>query len=340
VVPKLPRIVADDVTPEATAGLLADQDGRLAILSSEGGIFDVLAGRYHGNVPNLDVWLKGHSGDFLKVDRRSRQPEYVARPALTVGLMAQPAVLDSIARVGVFRGRGLLARFLYALPETKVGRRDVAAAPVDAEVATSYADKICQLAVSYQGWTPEPAVLVLDADAAETLVAFERALEPRLCREGGDLGHIADWAAKLAGATVRLAGLLHLADHLERAFLLPITGDSIRRAVTLAEFFTAHALAAFERMGTDPAVEGARYLLQVLDRLGQPEVSVRDLHMASSRSRFPKVKDLEGPLGVLADHGYLARLPDPPRRQGRPSSPRFAVLDVTTEATQATVTLV
>ena len=90
-IPPLPRILADDVTPEACASLLVEQDGRLAVISAEGGIFDIMAGRYSGHVPVLDVWLKGHSGDPLRVDRKGREPEYVERPALTLSLMVQPS---------------------------------------------------------------------------------------------------------------------------------------------------------------------------------------------------------------------------------------------------------
>ena len=96
-VPPVPRLVADDVTPEAAASLLAEQRGRLAIISAEGGIFDIIAGRYNGNVPNMDLWLKGHSGDMIRVDRKGRPPEYIPRPALTLGLMIQPEVLGAIA---------------------------------------------------------------------------------------------------------------------------------------------------------------------------------------------------------------------------------------------------
>ena len=70
-VPALPQLVADDVTSEQAASLLAEQGGRLAVLSPEGGIFATLAGRYSGT-PNLEVFLKGHAGDMLRVDRRSR----------------------------------------------------------------------------------------------------------------------------------------------------------------------------------------------------------------------------------------------------------------------------
>ncbi len=93
------------------------------MISAEGGIFDTIAGRYSSNIPILDVWLKGHAGDPLRVDRKGRAPEYVQRPALTLCLMIQPVTLSAIARNEMFRGRGLLARFLFALPPSKVGHR-------------------------------------------------------------------------------------------------------------------------------------------------------------------------------------------------------------------------
>lgn len=114
-VPVLPRLVADDITTEAAASLLAEQGGRLAVLSAEGGIFSTLAGRYSGGSPSLEVFLKGHAGDLLRVDRKGRPAEHIESPALTLGLALQPEVLRDIARIPGFRSRGLLARILYAL---------------------------------------------------------------------------------------------------------------------------------------------------------------------------------------------------------------------------------
>ena len=97
---------------------------RIALLSPEGDVFDQMAGRYNQQVgPNLGVYLKGHAGDLLKVDRRGRPPEYVERPCLTIGLSIQPEVLQGLASRPGFRGRGLLARFLYSLPQSLVGHR-------------------------------------------------------------------------------------------------------------------------------------------------------------------------------------------------------------------------
>ena len=136
--PVLPRLVADDVTPEAAASLLAEQGGRLAVLSAEGGIFTTMSGRYSGGVPSLEVFLKGHAGDLLRVDRKGRPAEHVPAPALTLGLALQPEVLRDIARLPGFRGRGLLARILYSLPENTVGRRRIGAAAVPAAVSHAY----------------------------------------------------------------------------------------------------------------------------------------------------------------------------------------------------------
>ena len=79
-VPRPPRLLADDVTAEAVASLLADY-GRMVVMSTEAGIFEAMAGRYFRGVPNLGVYLKSYSGDTLHVDRRTRPSEHVERPS-------------------------------------------------------------------------------------------------------------------------------------------------------------------------------------------------------------------------------------------------------------------
>ena len=222
-VPTLPRLVADDVTPEAAASLLAEQGGRLAVLSAEGGIFAVLGGRYTSGAPSLEVFLKGHAGDMLRVDRKGRPPEHIAQPALTLGLTVQPDVLRSIAHMPGFRGRGLLARILYAVPPSNVGYRRIGTDPVPEEVAEPYRKNLRALVITLAEWT-DPAVLTLTPDAAELLLDAERALEPRLA-PGAELAHMADWAGKLIGASARIAGLLHLGEHLTDGWGRPIGAD-------------------------------------------------------------------------------------------------------------------
>jgi replicative DNA helicase len=341
VVPPVPRLLVDDATPEALAGLLAVY-GRIALLSPEGDVFDQMADRYSQAGPNLGVYLKGHAGDLLKVDRRGRPPEYVERPCLTIGLAVQPEVLRGLASRPGFGGRGLLARFLYSLPASLVGHRHPGAPSVPTVVANRYVLEVQALAASLAVPTGDdgPALLTLDQAAGELLLGFERELEPRLAAGSGDLAHLAGWAAKLAGATCRLAALLHLAGHLRDGWARPISADTFADAIRLAGYLVEHARAVFDLMGADPRVDDARWLLDWITRTGQAQFTRRDAHRAAPRGRFSKASDLDPTLGLLEEHGWLRRVDADASgpKGGRPPSPRFLVnpLHPSTEPTQPT----
>ncbi len=220
-VPAHPRLLADDATPEALASLMAAQGGRIAVLSDEGGVFDLIAGRYNNGQPNLDLYLKAWSGTSYLVDRKGRPPEVIDRPALTMALAVQPDVLRTIAGRSGFRGRGLLPRFLYALPASPLGRRIVDPPTVPDEIERPYRDNLAALVRSLATVQPD-APLPLDVSAAALLHDFQSELEPRLAPTG-DLASIADWASKLAGQLVRVAALIHLAAHLADGWYRPST---------------------------------------------------------------------------------------------------------------------
>ncbi|MGH3977416.1 MAG: YfjI family protein, partial [Pseudonocardiaceae bacterium] len=322
-VPTLPRLLADDVTPEAVVSLLADQGGRIAVISAEGGIFEVMAGRYTRGLPTLDPFLKGHAGDPIRVDRKGRPPEYVQRAAMTMLLTVQPAVLEAIARNGAFRGRGLLARYLYSIPNNNIGRRRIGAPAVPADVTECYQREVRGLAERMADWT-DPAVLVLDQRAHAVLLDTEEMIEPQLA-EDGRLGPIADWGGKLAGAIARMAGLLHLAAGGDDAYRQPINGATMTAAVRLGSYFAEHARAAFRLLAEDTEHADARYVLAHLCRRDtRPEFSVRELHRELPRHRFASTETTGAAVAVLADHNWAKRLDDPPRDgPGRPPSPRY-----------------
>jgi replicative DNA helicase len=230
-----------------------------------------------------------------------------------------------------FGGRGLLARFLYSLPESLVGRRQPGAPPVPAAVADRYALELQALAASLAvpAGDDGPAPLVLDQAAGELLLALERDLEPRLAAGSGDLAHLAGWAAKLAGATCRLAALLHLAGHLRDGWARPIGADTFARAIRLAGYLVEHARAVFDLMGADSRVDDARWLLDWIARTGQTQFTRRDAHRAAPRGRFPKATDLDPALRLLEEHGYLRRVdadPAGPRVAGRPPRGSWSTL--------------
>jgi hypothetical protein len=322
-VPVMPRLLADDATPEALTTLLAEQHGRIAVISAEAGPFDMMSGRY-SKFPPLEVYLKGHAGDHLRVDRKGRPSEIIERPALTIALCFQPAVLATLAQREGFRARGLLARFLYSVPHSFVGHRTVGVAPIDPWLDQQYHDLMRALVLSLTQWE-DPQILVFSAEANEVLLHLERRLEPDLAPIG-DLGPIADWGAKLAGAVVRIAGLLHLARNLKTGYREAITADTVEAAVTLGDYFRAHAVAAHGLMGGSAAEGDARALLHWIARRSESSFSRRDAQQAH-RSRFPKATDIDPALALLEGNGWIRRRPDPAPgpEGGRPKSPTYDV---------------
>ena len=335
-VPPVPRLIADDITPEAAASLLAEQGGRLAIISAEGGIFDIIGGRYNANVPNMDLWLKGHSGDPLRVDRKGRSPEHIPAPALTLGLMFQPSVLNTIAANPQFRGRGLLARFLYSRPPSKVGRRVPDPDLMDQAVVTAYEAHVGALAAGMAEWNSDPAVLVLTDEARQEMVNLLAEVEPMLVGDG-ELSTLRDWGGKYAGAVGRIAGMLHLGKHgAEQGPLTPVERATVLDAKKFGEYFRACAINAFAEMRSDPNTDDAVYLMERIVSLGSRDMSERDLFTLCSRSRFKKVRDIEPALKRLEDHDLIAWLPTPKPTGGRPASRRFMVHPLAAEAAKPT----
>lgn len=336
-VPARPRLVADDCSPERLAGLLAEHGGRMAVMSPEGDVFDLMAGRY-GNGPNFGVYLRGHAGDDLRVDRINRPPEYVEKPALTLGLAVQPEVLRGLLDKPGFRGRGLLARFLYSLPSSNVGRRRVSPEPVPISVRATYERAILALLALPWGTgedgNPAAHVLRLSPGASKVFGILEQALEPRLAPLA-DLGTIADWGSKLAGAAARIAGVLHLAANVDRPWAVEISDETMAGATLLADYLTAHAKAAFGEMGADPAIDGARYILEWIERKALETFTKRDAHYAL-QSCFRRAAELDAPLAVLAERGFIREKPVERPGPGRKPSPVFEVNPILTQLTQLT----
>ncbi|MFJ9021594.1 YfjI family protein [Streptomyces sp. NPDC102259] len=320
-VPAEPVLLADDSTPETVTSLMAEQGGRLSVMSDEGGIFDIIAGRYSGS-PNMEVFLKGHAGGRLRVNRQTRR-EYIDAPALTMGLAVQPEVLQAIGKIKGAKGRGLLGRFLYSLPKSTVGYRKTITDPVPEQTAATYKARVIDLTLSLAGWT-DPALIQLSPEADTVLIAYQDRVEPQLQARGGKLGDITDWAGKLAGATARMAALLHLAEHGGNGYAHPVTAATMTAAIELGEYYTTHALAVFDAMGADPTVARARSVLDAMRDNRWQDVSRRDVFTVLSRSEVPTVADLEPALALLEDHGYLRSYqPERTGKRGRPPAPRL-----------------
>jgi putative DNA primase/helicase len=316
--PGLPRLLVDDVTVEKLGIILSQQGGRLASMSAEGNVFDLMAGTYSKNGgAQFDAYLKGHAGDDLLIDRVSRPSLRVERPALTCAYAIQPAVVDELAANAAFRGRGLLARFLYAIPRSQLGERQIAPPPVMPEISENYRQAVLRLSELKYDF-----ILTLDPDAEVEFMKWEQSIESMLA-DGGELETICDWGAKLAGATLRIAAVLHC---LERIPEIPINSQTIATSAIIAEYLIAHAERVLSMMNatTNQVAEDCRYVLRWINRHQPPTFTKTELHHHGKR-RFPAVEDLEPALTELISRGYLRLIPAEATGPGRPASPKFEV---------------
>lgn len=318
------KLYVDDVTTEKLTSVLSDNEGRIAILSTEGGIFDTLSGIYTKNV-NIDVILKGYSGDSIRVDRIGRQSESIMHPALTMLLMAQPSVLSGLMSNGTFRGRGLTARFLYCIPTSKVGSRKYRSAAVPLDTYNAYELRIRNLLEDE--YEKEPEFITLSPEADVLIEQFAENLEPMLKTEYAE---ISDWAGKLVGNILRIAGLLCRASvYRDHTFLavnesLVVTEEIMTGAIAIGAYFVEHAKAAFALMGADETVKLSRYVLSAIEESGLAEVTRRDVQRMC-RS-FKRADDLQPILDNLVDYGYLCVLDNGGYKgKGRPPAMKYGV---------------
>ena len=296
------KLYVDDITTEKLSTALSES-GRTAILSSEGGIFDMLAGIYSKNV-NIDVFLKAYSGDTIRVDRVSRASESIMDPALTILLTVQPNVISGIMSNRTFRGRGLTARFLYCIPRSLVGKRRFNTAPIPYEEKQRYSDIIEEILDENK---TEPELITLSPEALKLLEDFSESLEPKL---RGEYADISDWAGKLVGNVLRLAGILTRADKPRFEAVTfddpePLIADVkiMQNAITLGSYFVQHAKAAYDLMGADEVTENAKYILNAVTKRRVEKFTRRDV-MRMCR-RFKTAGEVQPALDVLVDRGFL-----------------------------------
>lgn len=305
-----PRVLFyPDTTVEALAEVMSTNGGCASIIDSEGEFFAALAGRYNGKVPNLGLALKAYDGDRYGVDRIGRYQEPMRRAVLALGLAVQPDVLEAAARDRTMRERGLLGRFLFALPESLLGWRDEDdATPYDRAAMDRWEQALRHVAALPVGDpnADEFPTLALSPEALDLHKQFRRDIEPTL-RPDGELGDMPGWGGKHPGRVLRIAGLLHLLHGHGPAE--EVTGKAMESAIRIGWWAIPHAVAVFGMDDNTPAGDDEKCLglLRWARDKGERELTTRRV---SRGHRVGWVKDgkvaaIEDVLERLADTGWL-----------------------------------
>lgn len=288
------QIFTDDCTSESMIRLLKDNHGRMALISTEGGAFDNIIGRYTKK-PNLDVWLKGICGDTIRVDRINREPDYIRNPALSMIISAQPGVLSEIMQNSLLDGRGFLARLLYINIPSAAMPKSFQSAPIPAAIQEDYDNLIFQLLNLSEN---EPITLHLAPEAINRMDKLCRSIEAYLRNEHRDMR---EWGSKYIGLVLRIAGLLHIAADGDG----DIQMETVENAIQIGSYAFYHALYAYSILGADETIEKALHVVTKLRKLSVTSISRSDLYQKCRGRFFRDAKDMEPVLNLLEQHGYI-----------------------------------
>jgi putative DNA primase/helicase len=298
------------------------QGGVLSLISDEGGIIETFAGRYNGGITNIDLANKAHAGSPFRCARGSRDDIDMPQPTLTMSLSPQPGIIRGLIKKPVLRETGFLARFLYVVPVSQLGHRTLEPVGLSHMVSNAYEAALHNLLKidPPQGSDGNPTRyrLKLSGKAHSEWKEYALAVEHDLL-DGQRFESLKDWGGKLPGAAVRVAGLLHCAEHTTDG---PqnhlISKATMETALEIMVVLEEHAIAAFELMKANPDVEDGKKILKWIQRNGKRVFSQRDCHNRLQGS-FQRVGDLEPGLSVLVERSFIRALSRESNRPGRPS---------------------
>lgn len=314
-----PLFIMDNTTPEALADNMADNGERMAMISAEGGIFEIMAGRYNAKGSDLDIFLKSHTGDEPWSNHRiGRLAKHMDSPSLALCLIVQHETIKTIGKNDKFRGVGLLARFLYVFCESKIGYRPRQRKTIPDSVLMDYKMQIYSL----MDIPLNNHMLTLSPDATIVWDTFYNDIETDM-KPGNQMSGIKDWGSKLSGAVARIAGLLHYAEHGKEAANLPISVGIVGASCAIGAYYREHALAVFGLMQDNQQVRAAEKILEYL-KLHKPN-TFKGRDVLQNKHAFKSMTDITPGLEMLVERNYVRKIEKTFTGIGRPEAATYEI---------------
>lgn len=297
------RLYSGDVTSEKLVQLLSDNGERFAILSSEGGILQVLSGDRYGNgTANYDIYCQGYNGETVNVDRINSGTVTMENPVLSMTLFVQPVILAGLLGNETLQGVGLCDRCLYAAPISTIGKERFDAIPIPGNVEAGYSNMIRRLLEGRE------RTLWLSDEAREQFAGYYNRFTKDIPFAYEDLK---GWASKFRGTVGRIAGILQLCEDADSG---RISGDNMMRAIILSDYFTEQARLILREGGMNQNEQTAKYLLDRVralrdktyaDEAGRIVLKYRDLRANVNKRGLKQKADYDEPLQCLIDKGWI-----------------------------------
>jgi hypothetical protein len=260
----------------------------------------------------MDVWLKGHSGDEIRVDRKNRIAEYISNPRLSTVLAIQPCVLEEIMNNKTMSGRGLIARFLMAIPISRIGQRIFISDAIKQDTVDNFRAVLVNILKNAS--CDVVHTLRISKEAQAVIESYfnenEVMLSDRSCP-------MREWLAKNVGAVLRIAGILHLASGSDESTL--ISCETMSKAAAIGRYFCEHARHAYSISEEDDTIKKCEHVLDKLKQYQSSAVKRREVFRDSRGTYFKTVADIKPILDILEEYGYIRQETICVDRTNRPS---------------------
>jgi hypothetical protein len=170
-----------------------------------------MKGRYKQGGDDIEIYLKGHSGDYISVHRKSREAEVLKSPALSMAICLQPYIIENVLLDEENTGKGLTGRIVFAFPAARAGTRKAISDTPPEKIGSKYEDTMYYALAKTVAMT-EPKTLTLSPEARAYAIKYFDIPEKRI--EDG-VHRAKSWNGKAFGLAIRIAALFHAYQHCE-----------------------------------------------------------------------------------------------------------------------------
>lgn len=310
--PMQASITVSKGTPEGLHDLLRNQS-HIGLFSPEGA--ELLAG--HGmqaerRTAGVAWLLKAWGAEALDDLTRGGGLSVLIGRRVSMHIMVQPVVLQTLMADPAAQGQGLIARCLIAAPRTLAGTRKFKkSAPLsEHEDVRRYFDKLetlltrdpmvhhegdgFELLTRAIGMTPAAEALWIEAyDDVEVRQA-----------PGSDLAGVTAWASKFGEHAARIAGVITMANTPDAEV---IDDDTMLGAIQVADFYLSEHVRLMGQSVERLHLERLQTLLDFMHER-RPRVPHADVLQIVTRSvRKLKAEGINPLLDELAERGYIRR---------------------------------
>jgi Protein of unknown function (DUF3987) len=308
--PRKPWFIVSEPTAEGLVISLRDGQLSQALATDEAGQF--LGGHAMTEESELrTITLLSRLWDGSPIDRvRATDKEHTTLfgRRLAVHLMAQPDVAARMLGRPIYKGQGMLARFLICAPASRIGTRmhdGSAIDPRDDQRLRRYWHALRQLLERQPLEDAElgglsPPCLALSPEARTILIAGYNEMESAQ-NDDGALVTIREFSSKAAEHACRIAGVLTL---LENPDAPMVSVESIASALELVQAYLREHIRLAGTAGVSVEVGNAVKLLEWLRRAKRLTVTPRDVMRLGPYS-IREAPAAKAALRLLQENGWL-----------------------------------